>query len=117
MITEQIAELLNLPQTGLLVQRVNANSMVATAGLIAGSVPAEIAGQKLLLGGDLILEINGLICKGPHDFALARTAANDVHFEEPLALTVYRNGETRELVAGPANHGVLNFAEDHSKQQ
>jgi len=117
MISEQIAELLNLPQTGLLVQRVNANSMVATAGLIAGTIPAEIAGQKLLLGGDLILEINGLVCKGPHDFAMAHNAANEIHFEEPLALTVYRNGETRELIAEPDTRGVLNFANDHKPDQ
>lgn len=112
MLDAQTAELLNLPQTGLLVQRVNANSMVASAGLIAGTVPAEIGGRKLLLGGDLIVEINGLICEGPHDFALATATQADNH--EPLALTVYRNGETRELIAGPDRHGVLELIQEHA---
>ena len=31
-------------------------------GLKAGTVPAEIAGQKVLLGGDIILKIAGVPC-------------------------------------------------------
>jgi len=114
MLDPQMAELLNLPQTGLLVQRVNANSMVASAGLIAGTVPAEIGGRKLLLGGDLIIEINGLICEGPHDFALATAGHGNPENQEPLALTVFRNGETRELIAGPDRHGVLELIQDYA---
>jgi len=95
-------------------KRVNANSMVASAGLIAGTVPAEIGGRKLLLGGDLIIEINGLICEGPHDFALATAGHGDPENHEPLALTVFRNGETRELIAGPDRHGVLELIQDYA---
>ncbi len=99
MLDAQTADLLNFPQPGMLVQRVNANSIMAEAGLIAGSVPSEIGGRKMLLGGDLILSVNGLLCRGPHDFSAAQPESG-IHFDEPLVLTVYRNGETVELYAG-----------------
>lgn len=111
---EKTASLLNFPQAGLLVQRVNANSMMAEAGLVAGSVPSEIGGQQMLLGGDLIIAINGLVCKGPHDFSMVAADTPDIHRKEPLAITVYRNGETLELVAGPQANGLLEMIENYT---
>jgi serine protease Do len=56
---EWLARLLNLDQRGgLLVQHVAKGSPADKAGLRGGSAPAEILGQKILLGGDLILEFN-----------------------------------------------------------
>ncbi|MFT6641542.1 MAG: hypothetical protein ACJAUZ_002546 [Flavobacteriaceae bacterium] len=43
-------------------------SIAQKAGLRAGTVPSQIGEQKLRLGGDVILEINGLVCRSPHDF-------------------------------------------------
>lgn len=121
-IDEHTAKLLNFPQGGLLVQRVNANSIMAEAGLIAGSVPSEIGGQKMLLGGDLITSINGLVCKGPHDFTNVTSPFPDdtaIHRNEPLAITVFRNGETIELFAGSNPNNLLemieNYANGHSR--
>ena len=57
----ELARALNLPQpAALLVQRVAAGSPAARAGIRAGSVRANIEGEDLILGGDLILAINGL---------------------------------------------------------
>ncbi len=54
-----LARLLNLDlEGGLLVQRVAKGSPADKAGLRGGSVPARIVGREVLLGGDLILEIN-----------------------------------------------------------
>lgn len=117
MIDEKVAALLNLPQAGLLVQRVNANSIMAEAGLIAGTVPSTIGGQRMLLGGDLILAINGLICRGPHDFANVLPDLGE-HLDEPVAITVFRNGETTELFAGLDSSGltelIRNYGDDHN---
>ena len=114
MLDEKTAELLNFPQPGLLVQRVNSNSMMAEAGLIAGSVPSEIGGQRMLLGGDLILSINGLICEGPHDFAAVLPDGNHIHENEPVAITVYRNGKTIDLYAGHSPDNLLELIQNYA---
>lgn len=114
MLDEKTAELLNFPQPGLLVQRVNSNSMMAEAGLIAGSVPSEIGGQRMLLGGDLILTINGLVCRGPHDFAAVLPDGNQIHENEPVAITVYRNGKTLDLYAGNNPDNLLQLIDNYA---
>ncbi len=55
------AELLNLPQpVGLLVQRVAKGSPAEKMGLKAGEYRAELEGDTLLLGGDIILAVGGV---------------------------------------------------------
>jgi S1-C subfamily serine protease len=61
LLTGDLARALNVPQpAGLLVERVADGSLAARAGMVAGSMRANIAGEDLLLGGDIILEVNGL---------------------------------------------------------
>ena len=99
-INEKVAKALNYPQPGLLVQRVVANSVAETAGLQSGFVRAEVEGQAMLLGGDLIVEINGLICNTPHNFDLVRESTIKFHKDETYAIKVYSNGEIVQLIAG-----------------
>lgn len=55
---EELGALLNIEaEGGLLVQNVIPGSPAAKAGILKGKIPAEILGQGILLGGDLILEI------------------------------------------------------------
>jgi len=57
----RMAELLNVPGgAGLLVQKVASLSPADLLGLHGGDTPAEINGESLLLGGDIILEVNGV---------------------------------------------------------
>jgi len=104
---ERMAKTLNFPEPGLLVQRVFTDSIMGRAGLKAGTVPAEVAGQSLLLGGDLILEINGLVCKTPHDFQLVKASTLALSDDESYAITVFRNGEVVDLIAGAPMGGTL----------
>ncbi|MBX3606401.1 MAG: trypsin-like peptidase domain-containing protein [Piscinibacter sp.] len=60
LVTPELARLLNLPAAGLLVQRVAAGSPAEQLGLRGGQVPATIAEESLLLGGDLVLAVEGL---------------------------------------------------------
>src|SRR6266849_5708261 len=54
-----LAKALNLPQpAGVLVQRVAEGSIAWRCGIHAGSLRANVEGQELVLGGDVILRIN-----------------------------------------------------------
>lgn len=60
MVDGDLAVLLNLPQAaGFLVQKVALNSPAERAGLRPSLVPAVIGGRDILLGGDIILAVDG----------------------------------------------------------
>ncbi|MEM7257839.1 MAG: trypsin-like peptidase domain-containing protein [Pseudomonadota bacterium] len=99
-LTERVATALNFPHSGLLVQRVVSDSVAGRAGLRSGTIPATIEGESMLLGGDLILEINGLVCNTPHDFELVREATLQLDENESYAITVFRDNKVIELIAG-----------------
>jgi serine protease Do len=57
----KLASLLNVPQpAGILVQRVVKNSPAEALGLQAGRYPLKINDQNVVLGGDIILSVNGI---------------------------------------------------------
>ena len=65
MLEGDLAVLLNLPQAaGFLVQKVALNSPAQRAGLRPSLVPAVIAGRDILLGGDIILAVDGIEVSG-----------------------------------------------------
>jgi S1-C subfamily serine protease len=56
-----MAELFNVPQPcGFLLQRVADNSPASRMGLKGGHIEIQIMDQKLIAGGDIILEVAGL---------------------------------------------------------
>ena len=60
LVTGIVAKALNVPQSaGFLVTGVARESMAEQMGLIGGQVEALIDNEKLLIGGDVILKLNG----------------------------------------------------------
>jgi len=61
-----LAALLNVPSPGggILVQKVAAGSAAEALGLRPSTIPVEVAGESMLLGGDIILAVQG-IAVGP----------------------------------------------------
>jgi serine protease Do len=61
-VTGVLAALLNVPPPGggLLVQGVAAGSPAAALGIQPSTVPVEIAGESLQIGGDIILAVQGI---------------------------------------------------------
>lgn len=58
---DEMAKTFNLPQTGgLLVQRVVINSPAFDMGLKGGNIIATINDKDILIGGDIILEVNNI---------------------------------------------------------
>ena len=79
----------------MLVQRVARGSPADKAGLVGGKVPATIAGEDLLLGGDLILAIGDQ--EACHASCLMDSRKNLADHSE-VALTILRGGVEERLV-------------------
>jgi S1-C subfamily serine protease len=59
-VTEDVADTFNLPiDEGVLVEKVWPNSGAAKAGLKAGDTQVVVAGETYVLGGDIIVSVNG----------------------------------------------------------
>jgi serine protease Do len=60
-VTDSLAKALNLPQpAGLLVQHVAEESVAWNLGINPGALRARVEGTELVLGGDIILSVNGI---------------------------------------------------------
>jgi serine protease Do len=61
LVAGELAKALNIPQeAGLLVQRVARNSPAARVGLRAGTIPIKLQETPILIGGDVVLAVQGM---------------------------------------------------------
>lgn len=93
LVTDRLAEVLNIPEgkAGLLVQRVAKNSPGYAMGLRGGDLPFSIMEQTLLLGGDIITEVQGIEVK-PENSVKIREAITGLDTAEQLELVILRGG-------------------------
>jgi serine protease Do len=67
LVSGALASALNVPQeAGLLIQRVANDSPGEKLGLKPGKIPVKVAGERILIGGDIVLEVEGIPIS--HDF-------------------------------------------------
>ena len=60
-IPRDVAEIFNWPyEAGFLVETVRPQSVAEVAGLRAGAIASEVGGNRVQLGGDFILSVNGV---------------------------------------------------------
>ncbi len=98
-LTGKMAKIFNLPQeSGLLVQRVVKLSPFGVLGIEDGDTEITIGEEKLIVGGDIILEINGVKFEDSDESLLniARTIERK-DTEMPLELKVLRGGKVITL--------------------
>ena len=68
-LTEEIMRLFALPlATGLLVEDVNEGSPAAVAGMRSGNLTVVVEGQPWVLGGDIVVKLDGHAVRSPEDF-------------------------------------------------
>jgi len=61
LVSGPLARALNVPQgAGLLIQRVANDSPGEKLGLKPGKIPVQVAGERILIGGDIVLEVQGI---------------------------------------------------------
>ena len=95
---DDLSKILNVPQSnGVLIQRVTSNSFADQLGLQEGFFQAEILGQKLWLGGDIILSMQGTSCASPHNLDNIKHAIEHLKEGEPVTMKILRHGKVIEL--------------------
>ncbi len=94
-----LAKALNVPQpAGLLVERVADGSPAARAGIVAGSMRASIAGEDLLLGGDIVLEVDGLAYDDSNEnYSRLYAHLTKLRVGDRVAIKVFRQGQVVKL--------------------
>lgn len=99
------ADALRLPtQGGLLIQQVDADSAAARAGLRGGRQEVQIGNAELLVGGDLIMSIDGKPVD--RDDAISRALATK-RTGDTLDLTIFRSGKTMNVRVRLGDEGAI----------
>lgn len=94
-----LARALNLPQpVGLLVQRVAHNSPSAITGLRGGTMKATIDGRTMTVGGDIILEVQGIPITGRTSYEQIQERLGRLHPGAQFTVTILRGGSRVELL-------------------
>lgn len=99
LLTGPLARAFNLPQSaGLLVQRVANDSPAARLGLRAGTIVVSIEGKPLLIGGDIVLQVQGIpLIEDLSSYTLIRERVGKLHAGEIMTVQILREGEIHEL--------------------
>ncbi len=98
-LTEDITMLFALPlplMGGLLVEHVEKGSPAAEAGLQAGTLSVVIAGRPWVLGGDIIVALQGQSVRSPQDFS---RVVKDVRVGQTVEIEYLRDGERQRTSA------------------
>lgn len=96
----ELAHALNLPKTGLLVQRVAHGSPAERLGLRGGRYTIAIGDEQLLIGGDVIIAVEGIALAEPDAYERVRRRLLEVRASGDLMhLSVMRDGVLNELMA------------------
>ena len=94
-VTDELRNLIALPLVaGLLIIDVQEGSPGAKVGLSAGELDVIIEGEPWVLGGDIIVSINGQDIKTGEQYA---KVFKQLKAEQSVTLKIYRDGEARTL--------------------
>jgi len=98
MLEDGVAAAFNIPQqAGYLVQRVAHGSPAEDMGLQPGVLPVTVGDRTILLGGDVILAVEGIEMSRA-GFAAIRRRLSELREGEPFRVQVLRGGRRTELM-------------------
>jgi S1-C subfamily serine protease len=97
-ISKDFSRVFNVPPpgVGMLVQRVATDSPAAQVGLQGGTVRATIAGENLVLGGDVILEVEGMPF-GVENYQKIQELMSRLGPSDSIEVKILRGGEQQTL--------------------
>jgi serine protease Do len=93
-----LATALNLPQpAGLLVQRVAEGSIAGRCGIRPGTLRAIIEGEEIILGGDIILQVNDVPVEKDESYDEIYRSIGKLKPGDNLVITLFRQGRIVKL--------------------
>jgi len=93
-----LAMALNLPQSaGLLVQRIASQSPASRLRLQGGTVGAAVGEEKFVIGGDIILSMQGISLAEAHGYEKARKELSRLVDGDTFRLRILRAGQQMDL--------------------
>ena len=98
-LTDELADLLNVPNnmTGFLVKSVAKDSPGERAGLRGGTKLVTLDGQQMVLGGDILLTVEGVPVSSTTNMANIRDHLAGLKSGAPIKTTILRAGKVLEL--------------------
>jgi serine protease Do len=98
-LTNELADIFNLPAgaLGYLVKTVAAGSLGEAVGLRGGSKVATIDGDKIVVGGDVILSVQGIAVSNFASYEQIRRALIGLPAGASVVVTVLRAGQVLDL--------------------
>jgi S1-C subfamily serine protease len=99
LLSEELADIFNLPPktVGFMVKTVAKGSPGEEMGLRGGTKTAVIDGQTLVVGGDILLEVEGITVATPADAGKIRDRLNQLRSGAPIKAKVMRSGQVLQL--------------------
>jgi len=99
LLTDEVADILNLPPQarGYIVKTVAKGSPADTMGIKGGTSTATIAGHHIVVGGDILLNVEGIPVGTATAFTQIRQRMSSLSAGSPFKVTVLRKGQVLEL--------------------
>lgn len=95
LLTDDIIDLFALPLAkGVLIAGVAKGSPAERAGLRAGDLPIVIKGEPLVLGGDILLAVNGQDLRTPEQYAIV---FKSLKAGQTISMKILRDGTSRTV--------------------
>jgi len=101
LLTNEQADLLNVPnnQNGYLIKSVAKGSPGEDWGLRGGSTFATIAGEPVVLGGDIVLAVNGVQASSLANMVKVKDQISAAKRGTPVTITILRAGRVLDISA------------------
>jgi serine protease Do len=98
LVTGAVAQAFNVPQAGgFLVKQVVKNSPGAELGLRGGDRIGIVDGQKLVVGGDILLSVQGVTVASNEDMAKVIKSLETLRPGQDLRVTILRDKKVQQL--------------------
>ena len=98
LITQAMRALLNVPQEGgFLVQKVANDSPASKMGLQPSFLPVNVLGKDLMIGGDIVLRIQGITIEANESLQQIQQTVSNLRTGDRLTVQVLRAGRVISL--------------------
>jgi S1-C subfamily serine protease len=113
LVTEEVRNLIALPLvSGLLIIDVDDGSPAQMIGLRAGNLDVTIEGEPWILGGDILVAVNGQDVKTSEQYA---KVLRQLKAKQSIEITLFRDGTRHTISVTLGERPTLSSSSQHPK--